>query len=269
MKSYYYLTHLSDRELNNLLVKRGVPRPDIQRVRREVAALKLELRKQKARKRAIDDLWRNVLNPLANELRVVRAMLRYENRKYPNPKRREAIDAYIKVLSKVKLKLREYRYYKERTPKEQAEYMKELGKTIPNDGEHWTDWVPEKVKAAISAAFLEAKQTAPAHARIKEPFPRTMTKADNHRLRYTHIVTAKKELREAQQELTIIQDMNGFDPSEAERDAKAKVAHIQNILNWLICVGDTEFIPKTWGELLTADLPTVTLEDAPEENGSA
>lgn len=269
MKSYYYLTHLSDRELNNLLVKRGVPRIDVLRVRKEVAALKLELRKQKARKRAIDELWRNVLNPLANELRVVRSMLRYESGKYPNPKRREAIDAYLKALLKVKEKLREYRYYKERTPKEQAEHMKELGKTIPNDGEHWTDWVPEKVKAAISAAFLAAKQTAPAHARIKEPFPRTMTKADNHKLRYTHIVTAKKELREAEQELTIVRDMNKGESSEAERDAQAKVAHVQNILNWLICAEDTEVIPKTWGELLAAELPTVTLEDAPEENGSA
>lgn len=262
MKNYYYLTHLSDRELHNLLTKRGVPRPDIQRVRREVAAYKVELRSEKSRKRMVDEMWRNVLSPLANEQRSVRAMLRYESGKYPNPLRREALNAYYKVLAKVKLQLREYRYYKERTPKQQAEHLLELGKTIPNDGEHWVDWVPHKVKQALCEAFAEVKETAAAHARIKEPFPRTMTKTDNHRLRYTHIATAKRELLEAEQELTMVRELNKGDASEAERDAQARVKHVQNILNWLICADDTEVIPKTWGQLNVADLPKVTLDTA-------
>jgi hypothetical protein len=267
LKNYYYLTHLSDRELHNLLVKRGVPKPDAQRVRREVAALKAELRSEKARKRMVDGLWGSVLTPLANEQRSVRSMLRYESAKYPNPLRRETLETYAKVLDKVRLQIREYRYYKQRTPKQQAEYMQEeLGKTIPNNGEHWTDWVPEKVKKVLNEAFLEIKETAAPHARIKAPFPRTMTKADNHKLRYTHIGTAKKELLEAQQELTMVRELNRGDASEAERDAQARVKHVQNILNWLICADDTEVIPKTWGQLNAADLPTVYLntEDPPE-----
>jgi hypothetical protein len=224
----------------------------------------------------IDELWSNVISPLANEQRSVRSMLRYESQKYPNPKRREALNAYADVLTKVKLKLREYRYYKERTPKAQAAHMAELGKTIPNDGEHWTDWVPERVKTAIENAFAELRDTLAPHARLKTPFPRTLTKADNHKLRYTHTATAKRELLQAQQEVTMIRELNRGDSSEAERDAQARVRHVQNILNWLILVGDNEFIPKTWGELDAAKLPTVYLdkEDPPDmdgfwENGSA
>jgi len=261
MKSNYYLAQLTDKEVHNLLMKRGVRGAEARLVKEQVAAFKAEMRKTRARKRAIEDLWKGVLHPLSNEQRSVRSSLRYESSKYPNPQRREALNAYIKVLAKVKEQLREYRYYKERTPKEQAAYLKEKGKTVPNDGEHWTDWVPLKVKTAIAQAFIEAGKSAPAHARIKEPFPRTMTKADNHKLRYTHIVTAKKELREAEQELNIVRDMNKGDASEAERDAHTKVKHIQNILNWLICAESTEIIPRTWGELLVADLPKVTLAD--------
>lgn len=266
-KSYYYLTHLSDREIHNLLMKRGVPKPDIKRVREGVAALKAELRSEQARKRMVDELWRGVLAPLANEQRSVRSMLRYESQKYPNPLRRETLETYAKVLEKVRLQLREYRYYKERTPKQQADYMlEELNKTIPNNGEHWTDWVPEKVKNALREAFLEVKETAAPHARIKDPFPRTMTKTDNHKLRYAHIATAKKELLLAQQELTMVRELNRGDASEAERSAQAKVKHVQNILNWLICADDTEVIPKTWAQLNAAELPTVYLdtEDPPE-----
>lgn len=266
-RSYYYLTHLSDRELHNLLMQRGVPKPDIKRVRESVAALKAELRSEKARKRMVDELWRSVLAPLSNEQRSVRSMLRYESAKYPNPLRRETLETYAKVIEKVRLQLRKYRYYKERTPKQQADYMQEeLGKIIPNNGEHWTDWVPEKVKQAITEAFLEIKDNAAPHVKVKDPFPRTMTKADNTKLRYTHIATAKKELLEAQQELTMVRELNKGDASEAERSAQARVRHVQNILNWLICADDTEVIPKTWAQLNAADLPTVYLntEDPPE-----
>ena len=64
----------------------------------------------------------------------------------------------------------------------------------------------------------------------------------------------------SEQELHMIQELNKGEPSEAARDAQAKVNHIQNILNWLICAEDNELIPRTWGELLLADLPVVKLD---------
>jgi hypothetical protein len=269
MYKHQTLLHLTDREIHNLLMKRGIRGKEAQDIREEVAQIKREIRSKNARRRMVQGLWQTLIEPLTNEQRSVRAMLHYESQKYPNPQRREALNGYAKLLAKLKLKLREHRHYAERTPKEQAEYMASKGKPIPNEGKHWTDWVPEQIKHAVIQAFAEIPRAA--KARVKDPFPRTMTKADNLKLRAAHIKTAKRELLEAEQELTLIRELNKGEPSEAERDAQAKVKHTQNILNWLICAEDNEIVPRTWGELYVAELPVVKLDDAPAapENGSA
>lgn len=252
-----YLLHLTDREIHNLLLKRGIRGADAQAVREQVKEHKRELKRKAARKRVIQDLWRGVLAPIANEQRTVRAMLRYESAKYPNPERREALNAYVDVLKKVKVKLREYKYYGIRTPKEQAEYEKEKGKTIPNNGEHWTDWVPDPIKNAIGQAFMDIPRSH--KARVKDPFPRTITKTANAKLRATHIKTARQEILYAEQELGMLRELHKGAASEAERDAQATVDHLQNILNWLILADDAEPIPVSWGQLLVADLPTTEM----------
>ena len=53
---------------------------------------------------------------------------------------------------------------------------------------------------------------------------------------------------------------------EAERDAQAKVKHIQNIINWLIVAEDTEPVPRTWGELNVAKRPIVELPVVPSDD---
>lgn len=259
MYKYSHLWVMTDKEIHNMLARKGIRGIEAQQVRAAVKAEKAEVRAQRAKTRTIKDLWRNVINPLVNEQRSVRSMLRYESERYPNPQRREALKGYEALLKKVKLKLREYRHYAKRTPKEQALREKEKGKIIPNEGAHWTDWVPAHIKQATVQAFLDIPRAA--KARVKEPFPRTMTKTDNEKLRATHIKTAKRELLDAEQERNMIHELNKGEASEAEREAQARADRIQNILNWLICAEDNDIIPQTWGELLLADLPTVTLEE--------
>lgn len=265
MKAFMLYIGMTDKEVHAALLKRGIRGKEAQAIRDQVAEHKREARSRAARKRMVQELWRELLTPLANEQRSVRSMLNYESQKYPNPQRREALNAYAKLLAKLKEKLREYRYYGERTPKEQAKHLQqEKGKEIPNEGKHWTDWVPQDIKHAVIQAFAEIPRAA--KARVKDPFQRTMSKADNQKLRIRHIATAKREILEAEQELTLIRELNKGEPSEAERDAQATVKHTQNILNWLILADDDEQVPHTWGELYVAELPVVKL---PEENGSA
>jgi hypothetical protein len=256
--TYRMMSVMTDKELHNHLMRKGIRGAEAVAIREKVKALKAEDRSKTARKKMVQDLWQNIINQLVNERRSVRAMLAYESERYPNPERREALNGYEAVLKKLKLKLREYRYYAIRTPKEQALYEKEKGKTIPNDGAHWTDWVPPHIKEAVSTAFANIPRAA--KARVKIPFPRTMSKADNAKLRELHILTAKRELLNAEQELAMIHELNKGEASDAARDAQAKVEHRENIKNWLICVDDTEFIPRTWGELLVAELPVVKLD---------
>lgn len=266
MKAFMLYIGMTDREVHAALLKRGIRGDEARAIRDQVAEFKRAARSRAARRRMAQDLWRGVITPLTNEQRSVRSMLRYENQKYPNKARQEALEAYAEILSRLKEKLRALRYYGERTPKEEAAYLKkEKGRAIPNDGTHWTDWVPERTKAKIVEAFMLAKDNAVPHARIKAPFQRVMSKADNRKLRIKHIATAKREILEAEQELTLIRELNKGEASEAERDAQAKVKHLQNILNWLILTDDDEQIPATWGELNVAELPIVEMPEIPDD----
>lgn len=248
MFEYNFLMGLTDREIHNLLMKRGIRGADAQAIRNKVKEKKLEIRQRNARKKSVQELWSAVLQPLTNEQRTVRAMLNYESKRYPNPERREALNAYAALLKKLRLKLREYRYYGIRTPKEQAEYEKEKGKIIPNNGSHWTDWVPEHIKNAIAQAFADI----PHHfrAKTKTPFERTMPKTDNMKLREKHIKTARQALVDAEQEIGMLTELHQGEDSEAKRDAEDRALQMRKILDWLIYSDETTVIPFTWAEVL-------------------
>lgn len=64
--------------------------------------------------------------------------------------------AYMALLQKVADKLRSYRNAGTHTPKQMA---KEKG--IPNGGEHWSDWIPEQIKAATIRAFDRLNEDNP------------------------------------------------------------------------------------------------------------
>lgn len=247
---------MTDKELQTYLTKRGVRGAEARAIRERFAEQRAELRRNRARIRAIKDLWKGVLHPLVNEQRSVRAMLAYESKRYPNPERREALKAYEALLKKVKLKLREYRYYAKRTPKEQAEREREKGKIIPNDGAHWTDWVPAHIKQAVAQAFADIPRAA--KARVKTPFERTIRKSDNIKLRKAYADTARRKILDAEQELTMIVELHKGEPSEAVREAQAKVAEANAVLDWLLYDADDAFIPATWGELLVQLQPLLS-----------
>jgi hypothetical protein len=71
--------------------------------------------------------------------------------------------AYVALVQKVADKLRGYRDAGTHTPKQLA---KEKG--IPNEGEHWSDWIPEQIKAATVRAFDRLNEEKPLAL-----FPRT------------------------------------------------------------------------------------------------
>jgi len=71
--------------------------------------------------------------------------------------------AYTTLVQKVADKLRDYRDAGTHTPKQMA---KEKG--VPDEGEHWTDWVPQRIKDATERAFELLNEENP-----MELFPRT------------------------------------------------------------------------------------------------
>jgi hypothetical protein len=72
---------------------------------------------------------------------------------------KQALDtyrAYTALVQKVADKLRGYRDAGTHTPKQLA---KERG--VPNDGEHWTDWIPDDIKVQFERSFRRLNEDKP------------------------------------------------------------------------------------------------------------
>jgi len=82
----------------------------------------------------------------------------YEAQFDESPSKRvlDTYKAYSALLQKVADKLRSYRDLGTHTPKQLA---REKG--IPNDGEHWSDWVPENIKAQFIRSFQRLDEETP------------------------------------------------------------------------------------------------------------
>jgi hypothetical protein len=81
----------------------------------------------------------------------------------PSQQALDTYRAYLALVKKVADKLRSYRDAGTHTPKQLAKE-----KSVPNEGEHWVDWIPEQIKAATVRAFDRLNEDKP-----MELFPRT------------------------------------------------------------------------------------------------
>lgn len=108
-------------------------------------------RKRTAHKRA----WDELIAPLQHERRIVRSMVNYKTRT-PSPEREQFAQDYYAVLSKAYDKLAALRAAQDKLP----------------EHDHWTDYVPDRIKDA----FIEEAALIPprAHAKMKIPFERTV-----------------------------------------------------------------------------------------------
>jgi hypothetical protein len=152
------------------LQKRGKRPIEISQIVEEVQQYRKSKRADHMRRQQHDVLWGDVLAPLDSELKSVKSMARYISRAYNVPERDAAIEQYQITLIKARNLLKKYWKAYELTPRRLA---KEKG--IPNNGEHWTDWVPDNVKAKITALFDAIPRNF--KAKVKKPFERTINVA--------------------------------------------------------------------------------------------
>lgn len=118
--------------------------------------------------------WSGLLMPLNAEIRRTQGSLAYEGT--TSIERIEALEAYLAVLMKVKAMLNKIANPPEddeqprQTPAQAVKARHGTDKEIPNDGLHWADWVPERIKERVTLMF-EAIPYKP-RAKIKKPFER-------------------------------------------------------------------------------------------------
>ncbi len=228
---YPALMKLKRRELANHLSKlldKGTPRLVVNEMRDTVLAQKEKLRRQRIHEAQQNILWGDVLKPLQAERRSVRASLKYKADDDTDA-RVEAFNAYAIVLAEMYNRITSLKNTGDYTP---STYAKE--KNLPNNGLHWSDFIPVRIKNRIIELFDAVPYTA--KARRKIPFERVVT-ADIHAKRKQRLINrTTKELLHANQDHAISPTM----------DTQARVNKLKAALAAIESLNDNEPVPATW-----------------------
>lgn len=165
---YAHLMKYTPTELHNKLVDRGLPQATRDYIKEVVAEQKEASRIKKIKHAAHAKLWAALLDPLRNEISSTRGSIAYsDSHNVDDEQRRAAFAYYETVLIKVLHQLLKIKKTLSATPSEAATEA-----SIPNKGEHWSDWIPTHIKSKTVAMF-DAIPHKP-RAKRKIPFERNI-----------------------------------------------------------------------------------------------
>ena len=225
--SYKHYIKLTPNQLHARLVARKTPPYQAESIKKIVAEQQAMLKSENARTKQLTRLWREFMQPLEAERDNVQGMLRYKRSE--NDERREALEAYLTVLNALKAKMVNHCKQDRQTPT-----MIASDKNLPNEGKHWTDWVPAKIKGRVLDLFEQIERKP--KAKIKIPFER-LVPASLHAKQLTRLRNRTlKDLAMAQQTLDL-------DPHP---DNESKVRQIKYALDLMDVLDDSEPVPATW-----------------------
>jgi hypothetical protein len=222
---------LSANELHNRLTERKMHPSEVERIKAEVADLKETLRVSKITRTQRKAEWDKVLQPLRYEINNAKVGMKYGGEKV-SPERVLAFSEYIRVMEKLLAMLDAPFKALDHTPIQIAR-----DKGLPNDGEHWTDWIPARVKDKISLLF-DAVPITPRGKR-KTPFQRTM-------LPHQHETAKVRLLTKTKRELETLMRQADINPTVARLDKITKMKRAIKIIDTL---DKNEAVPATWTKL--------------------
>ena len=222
---------LSANELHNRLTERKMHPAEIERIKGEVLELKETMRVSRITRTQRKAEWDKVLQPLRYEINNAKVGMKYGGEKV-SPERALAFSEYIRVMEKLLAMLDAPSKALDHTPIQIAR-----DKGLPNDGEHWTDWIPARVKDKIALLF-DAVPVTPRGKR-KTPFQRTMLPDQFNKAKTRLLTKTKRELETLMRQADI-------NPTVARLDKVAKMKRAIKIIEGL---GNNEAVPATWTKL--------------------
>lgn len=226
--SYKHYIKLTPNQLHARLVERKTPPMQAEHIKKTVAEQQAMLKSENARTIQLTRLWREFTEPLNTERENVQGMLRYKGCENDEA-RRDALEAYLTVLNSLKARMQNHCKQDRKTPT-----MIASEKDLPNEGKHWTDWIPQKIKDRVITLFQEIERKP--KAKIKIPFQRVVP-SDLHAKQVTRLKNRTlKELAIAEQTLEL-------DPHP---ENEAKVSQIRYALDLMGVLDDNEPVPATW-----------------------
>ena len=174
--------------------------------------------------------WDKLLKPLRYEINNVKVGRAYD---LEDASRVEAFDAYLLVMETLLKRFAQPMKALEVTPIQLA-----MEKDLPNNGEHWTDWIPEKIKARIAIAFEALPHKL--RAKRKVPFQRLSTPEQNAKAHDKLLRRTRKEIETLERKQSITQTDAG----------QAQLAKMRKALKIIEKLSPTEHIPATWSGVL-------------------
>ena len=222
---------LTPNELHNRLVERNIHPAEIERIKIEVAELKETLRVSRITRTQRKAEWDKVLQPLRYEINNAKVGMRYGGENSPQ-ERVTAFGEYIRVMEKLLAMLDAPYKSLDHTP---IQIAKDKG--LPNDGEHWTDWIPARVKDKVTALFADIPITP--KGKRKTPFQRTMLPHQHETAKVRLLTKTRKEMENLERQCTI-------NPTDARLD---KLKRIKRALKIIEALDKNEAVPATWTKL--------------------
>jgi hypothetical protein len=221
---------LKPNDLHQRLLKERIHPAEMQRIKDEVAETKEAQRVDKITRTQRKAEWDKVLKPLRYELNNAKVGRAYD---LDDEARVEAFDAYVLVLETLLARFAQPLASLDATPIQIA-----IEKQLPNNGEHWTDWVPDKIKTRIALAFEAIPHKT--RAKRKVPFQRLTTPEQNAKARDKLLARTRKEIETLERK----QEMNSTEVGQATLE------RMREALKIIARLTDTEHIPATWSGVL-------------------
>ncbi len=149
-------------QVRNTLIKQGMKPEARHQLLDELRAYRSKVKAQNAQSRHFRTVWRSYSTPLMDEIQRVRVAMHYKG----TVKRTLVLLEYRELLDEL---LNLFQGFAEgtRSPKEIA-----VRNGIPNDGEHWTDWIPMQEKEKLAEAFASCRLPG---RKMYVPFSRVST----------------------------------------------------------------------------------------------
>jgi hypothetical protein len=226
---YETYLNLTPNELHQRLLKRNRHPSEITHIKDTVAQMKEKMRVDKITRHQRKLAWDNVLKPLRYELNSAKVGRKYD---LQDTDRTEVFDAYIAVMEKLLNRFAHPSRLLEQTPMQLGK-----DKNLPNDGEHWTDWIPHRIKTPIAEAFYALPHKA--KAKRKLPFQRTM-------LLDQHAKAKLRLLKSTNKELDTLERRQAVAPTDERTD---KLKRIRKAIKIIDAMQPHDVVPATWNTL--------------------
>jgi hypothetical protein len=241
------LMNLSENQLIATLTKRKKHKVYENKLREEVLALKEARRRQRIKLKEHKRLWRQLLAPLNYEMRNVGVLIRYQQAK-PSPDHAylEVLEAYNHLMDKLKTYLEREARTEDATPAHLAKQRtKRYPHGVPNNGIHWTDWVPPHIKAAMLTAWGDMPFVR--GIKRKALFTRVLSGARDAEGLTAHD-KAKAVLRmRTEKELEGVMRLTQVEPDPEKLDRlEYDIERMRLALDYIETMKQNEVVPHTW-----------------------